>query len=99
VQKSLRGDQKGQETPVRRVPHQGREADRHRSDRRAQLYLRPVPRRPTKGRAAGMPLRSVRFRVHAPVSGHVRELQEAKAVLVVLVPGHGQSEEEDGLLV
>lgn len=59
LQKGLRGDQKGQEAQVRGVSHQGREADRHRGDRRAQLYLRPVPRRPTKGRPARMPLRSV----------------------------------------
>lgn len=33
------------------------------------------------------------------MSGHVRELKEAKALLALLVPRYCQSQEEDGLLV
>ena len=44
-------------------------------------------------------VRSVRLRVHAPVPGNDRGVEEGEALLDLLVPGQRQDQEEDALLI
>lgn len=90
MQDHIRGDQEGQEAPLRDLLHQGREADRCGGDRIAGRGVRPVPHQPAGRRGRRVPLRPLRFRVHAPVPGHVRVLQETEALPHVVVSRHRQ---------
>merc|ERR1712107_430691 len=44
-------------------------------------------------------VRSVRLRVHAPVPGNDRGVEEGEALLDLVVPGQRQDQEEDALLI
>ena len=44
-------------------------------------------------------VRSVRLRVHAPVPGNDRGVEEGEALLDLVVPGQRQNQEEDALLI
>ena len=47
----------------------------------------------------GSQVRSVRLRVHAPVPGNDRGVEEGEALLDLVVPGQRQDQEEDALLI